>query len=168
MQAMCSCHTRLCRRHRRTGSSNRKARSTLQSCWALVLTPTWMQMSPRATVPSYRVGGSVGRAALRLETGRAAGRSRTAQDANAPRYLLDAHGSRERAGPVGRGELPGRLGGAGRGDPKSRALGWAGPLRREGTPGTCPGRPGARAGIRGAPHLAGSPLASYCEKVGDL
>ena len=33
MQAACSCHTRLCRRHRQTGSSNRKARSTLQSRW---------------------------------------------------------------------------------------------------------------------------------------
>jgi hypothetical protein len=54
----CSCHhdTRLCRRHRQMGSSNRKARSTLQSRWALVLTPTWMKtrMSPHATVPGYR------------------------------------------------------------------------------------------------------------------
>jgi hypothetical protein len=64
MQATCTCHTRLCRRHRQTGSSNGrtgsgKARSTLQSRWASVLTPTsstWMhwQMSPRATVPGYR------------------------------------------------------------------------------------------------------------------
>ena len=54
MQATRSCHTRLCRRHRQTGSSNRKARSTLQSRCALVLTHTWMQMSPNATVPGYR------------------------------------------------------------------------------------------------------------------
>jgi hypothetical protein len=39
---------------RQTGSSNRRARSTLQSRCALVLTPTWMQMSPRATAPGYR------------------------------------------------------------------------------------------------------------------
>ena len=54
MQATCSCHTRLCRRHRQTGSSNRRARSTLQSRWASVLSHTMMQMSPRATVPGYR------------------------------------------------------------------------------------------------------------------
>ena len=50
MQATRSCHTRLCRRHRQPGSSNRKARSTLQSRCALVLTHTWMQMSLRAMV----------------------------------------------------------------------------------------------------------------------
>jgi hypothetical protein len=53
-QATCSCHTRLCRRHRQTRSSNRKARRTLQSRWALVPTPTWLQMSPRVTAPGYR------------------------------------------------------------------------------------------------------------------
>ena len=31
MRTACSCHTRLCRQHRQTGSSNMKARSTLQS-----------------------------------------------------------------------------------------------------------------------------------------
>ena len=40
MQATRSCHTRLCRRHRQPGSSNRKARSTLQRRCALVLTHT--------------------------------------------------------------------------------------------------------------------------------
>jgi hypothetical protein len=54
MQATRSCHTRLCRRHRQPGSSNRKARSTLQRRCALVLTRTWMHMSPNATDPGYR------------------------------------------------------------------------------------------------------------------
>jgi hypothetical protein len=54
MLATCSCHARLCRRHRQKGSSNRKARSTLQSQWALLLTHTWIKISPRATVPGYR------------------------------------------------------------------------------------------------------------------
>ncbi len=56
MQATRSCHTRLCRRHRQTRSSNRKARSTLQSRCALLLTQTWMQMSPNATVPCKQAG----------------------------------------------------------------------------------------------------------------
>ena len=71
MQAARSCHTprRLCRRHRHTGSSNRKARSTLQSRWASVLTHTWMQMSPNATVPGYRRFRRPRSPAARNETG---------------------------------------------------------------------------------------------------
>jgi hypothetical protein len=69
MQATRSCHTRLCRRHRQPGSSNRKARSTLQSRCALVLTQTWMQMSPNATVPGYRRFRRPRSPAARNETG---------------------------------------------------------------------------------------------------
>ena len=53
MQATCLCQTRLCRRHRQTGSSNRKVRSALQSRWSLLLTRTWMHMSLLATDPGY-------------------------------------------------------------------------------------------------------------------
>ena len=49
----CSCHTRLCRRHGQTGSSNRKTRSALQGRWAFLDTHTWMQMPPDATDPGY-------------------------------------------------------------------------------------------------------------------
>ncbi len=86
------------------------------------------------------IGGPVGRAALRLETGRAGCRSRTAQNASAPEPDLDAVVV-EHAGPVGCGELAtlankklflGRW--AARGEPTSRASGWARCFGREGTP----------------------------------
>ena len=124
MQATCSC------RHRLTGSSNRKARSTLQSRWALVLTPTWMQMSPRATVPGYR----------RFR------RPRNPASRNGTGHLLFASrvGCKRAEMALSRASGPGRLSasgvnflaawaarpGAGAtpwGDPTSRASRWAGP-----------------------------------------
>ena len=146
MQATCSCHTRLCRRHRQTGSSNRKARSTLQSRWALVRTPTWMKMSPRATAPGYRRSRRPRSPASRNGTGplpfanRAWGKR--------AEIVLDAHGSCEQAGPVGWGDrvtcdelIQVPVTWAARGEPTSKASGWAGCFGREGTPGICPGRP---------------------------
>ncbi len=119
MQAACSCHTRLCRRHRQPGSSNRKARSTLQSRWASVITPIYGCRRRRA--PHLRaIGDPVGRAGA----GRATCRSRTAQDASAPEHDLDACAWVVRAGRAGwmgrtsdaRKEIafPSHLGGAGR------------------------------------------------------
>ncbi len=52
-QATCSCHTPVPSASP-DAEPNRKARRTLQSRWALVLTPTWLQLSPRATAPGYR------------------------------------------------------------------------------------------------------------------
>ena len=157
MQATCSCRTRLCRRHRQTGSSNRKARSTLQSRWASVLTHTMMQMSPRATVPGYRQSRRPRSPASRNGTGHLPFANRAG--CKRAEIVLDAHGSCEQARPVGWGErvtcdeliqFPATR--AARGEPKSRASGWAGCFGREGTPDICPGRPraGARAGVWGA------------------
>ena len=69
MQATCSCQTRLCRRHRQTGSSNRKARIILRS-WAGV-----------GTHPTLRIHGQRQKSALsrrpsavgRLRTGKGSG-----------------------------------------------------------------------------------------------
>jgi len=146
MQATCSCRTRLCRRRRQTGSSNRRARSTLQSRRALVLTPTWMQMSPRATVPGYRQSRRPRSPASRNGTGHLPFANRAG--CKRAEIVLDAHGSCEQAGPVGWGErvtcdeliqFPATW--AARGEPTSRASGWAGCFGREGTPDICPGRP---------------------------
>ena len=146
MQATCSCHTRLCRRRRQTGSSNRKARSTLQSRRALVLTPTWMQMSPRATVPGYRQSRRPRSPASRNGTGHLPFANRAG--CKRAEIVLDAHGSYEQARSVGWGErvtcdeliqFPATR--AARGEPTSRASGWAGCFGREGTPDICPGRP---------------------------
>ncbi len=63
-------------------------------------------------------------------------------------HNLDAHGSCKEAGPVGWGErvtcdeliqFPATR--PARGEPTSRASGWAGCFGREGTPDICPGRP---------------------------
>ena len=94
------------------------------------------------------IGDPVGRAALRLATGR--GHLPFANRAGGKRaeIVLDAHGSCEQAGPVGWGErvtcdeliqVPAAW--AARGEPTSRASGWAGCFGREGTPDICPGRP---------------------------
>ena len=146
MQATCSCHTRLCRRRRQTGSSNRKARSTLQSRWALVLTPTWMQMSPRATAPGYRRSRRPRSPASRNGTGHLPFANRAG--CKRAEIVLDAHGSCEQAGPVGWGEpltlakeWPFPVTRAARGEPTSRASDWAGCFGREGTPDIRPGRP---------------------------
>jgi len=146
MQATCSCHTLLCRRRRQTGSSNGKARSTLQSRWALVLTPTWMQMSPRATVPGYRQSRRPRSPASRNGTGHLPFANRAG--CKRAEIVLDAHGSCEQAGPVGWGErvtcdelIQFPVTWAARGEPTSRASGWAGCFGREGTPDICPGRP---------------------------
>ena len=145
MQATCSCHTRLCRRRRQTGSSNGKARSTLQSRWALVLTPTWMQMSPRATVPGYRQSRRPRSPASRNGTGHLPFANRAG--CKRAEIVLDAHGSYEQAGPVGWGErvtcdelIQFPVTWAARGEPTSRASGWAGCFGREGTPGIYPDR----------------------------
>jgi hypothetical protein len=148
MQATCSCHTRLCRRHRQTGSSNRRARSTLQSRWASVLSHwhTMMQMSPRATVPGYRQSRRPRSPASRNGTGHLPFANRAG--CKRAEIVLDVHGSCEQAGPVGWGDrvtcdeliqVPATR--TARGEPTSRASGWAGCFGREGTPGICPGRP---------------------------
>ena len=162
MQAACSCHTRLCRRHRQTGSSNRKARSTLQSRWASVLAHTWMQMSLRAIVPGYRRSRRPRSPASRngtshLPLANRAGCKRAKID-------LDAHGPCKQAGPIGWGDrvtcdeltqVP--VTWSARGEPTSRASRWAGCFGREGTPGMCPGRPRSAGRDPGRPTWLGPP-----------
>ena len=140
---------RLCRRPRQTGSSNR-ARGLeaciLQSRWALVLTPTWMKMSPHAAVPGYRRSRRPRSPASRNGTGHLPFANRAG--GKRAEIVLDAHGSCEQAGPVGWGErvtcdeliqFPATW--AARGEPTTRASRWAGCFGREGTPDICPGRP---------------------------
>jgi hypothetical protein len=143
---MRSCQTRLCRRHGQTGSSKGKVRSALQSRWASVLSHTVMQMSPRATVPGHRQSSRPRSPASRNGTGHLPFANRAGCER--AEIVLSAHGSCEQAGPVGWGErvtcdelIQVPVTSAARGEPTSRASGWAGCFGREGTPGICPGRP---------------------------
>jgi hypothetical protein len=162
MQATCSCRTRLCRRRRQTGSSNRRARSTLQSRRALVLTPTWMQMSPRATVPGYRQSRRPRSPASRNGTGHLPFANRAG--CKRAEIVLDAHGSCEQDGPVGWGDrvtcdeltqVP--VTWSARGEPTSRASRWAGCFGREGTPDMCHCCPRSAGRDPGRPTWPGAP-----------
>ena len=72
MQVTCSCQTRLCRQHRQTGSSNMKARSTLQSRAGV------------GTHPTLRICGRRQKSALSRRPS-AGGRLRTAKGSGAAR-----------------------------------------------------------------------------------
>jgi hypothetical protein len=105
MQTTCSCRTRLQVPSTSLDGelgSNMKARSTLYSWWALVLTPTWMQMLPRAAHPGHRRFRRPRSPASRNEMGHLPFASR--ERCKRAEIVLDAHCSCEQARPVGSGE----------------------------------------------------------------
>ncbi len=86
MQATCSCQTRLCRRHRQTGGSNRKARIILQS-WAGIGThPALLIYGQRQKSALSRRPSAVGR----LRTAKGSGAAR-ADPQRAPARRADVH-----------------------------------------------------------------------------